>query len=50
VFKFVNEQASEIETIEAQIQEMQDEIDRLRDASDLPKSDIQRRKDIKAME
>lgn len=50
VFKFVNEQSADIETLESQIGEMQDEIDRLRDAGDLPKSEIQRRKDIKAME
>lgn len=51
MFKFVNDQAEEIEQIEGQISDIQQEIDNLRDASsDMSHMDMQRRKDIKNME
>ena len=49
-FKFVNQQSDEIEVLEGQIQAIQGEIDMLRDASDMNQLDVQRRKDIKAMD
>jgi len=49
-FKFVNQQSDEIEVLEGQIQGIQGEIDMLRDASDMHQLDVQRRKDIKAMD
>ena len=50
MFKFVNQQSEDIEALESQISSFQSEIDLMRDASETHQLDVQRRKDIKAME
>lgn len=50
MFRFVNDQSQDIENLENKIGDIQGEIESIRDSSDLTKSDIQKRKDIKAME
>ena len=50
LFKFINDQAEDIDRMESQISTITQEIERLRDATDLTNQDIQRRRDIKQME
>jgi hypothetical protein len=53
MFKFINDQSEEIESLDRRITETQQEIDRLRDVSEggaASTQDVQRRRDIKHME